>query len=97
MIYGLPQRLKEIRWQRRLSQREVADRLYVSPSLISGYESGERTPSLENFLALSSLYRCSADYLLGKPSIPPDQGLDTGGLTDQQVALLRELIETMRR
>lgn len=97
MVYDLPQRLKELRWQRRLSQKQVANRLHVSPSLISCYETGERTPSLENFLALSSLYRCSADYLLGKPSIPPDQGLDTQGLTDHQIALLRELIETMRR
>lgn len=36
----------------------------VSPSIISAYETGERAPGTEAPLALSYLYRCSADYSL---------------------------------
>lgn len=97
MIKGLPEKLKELRWQANLSQRDVAKRLGVSPSIISGYETGERTPSAENLLALSFLYKCSTDYLLGKDDAPPHVFLDTNGLTIRQIQLLSDLIGTMRK
>ena len=64
MINGLPEKLKKLRQKQGYSQQKVAKRLEVSPSIISGYETGERTPSVEMLLALSYLYRCSTDYLL---------------------------------
>lgn len=96
MIHGLSEKLRELRRQAGLSQRDAARQLGVSPSIISSYETGERTPSVENLLALSFLYKCSVDYLLGKDSEPPRAALDTGGLTAKQVQLLTELIQTMR-
>ena len=66
MIKGLPEKLKEQREKYHLSQKDVADQLHISPSIISGYETGERTPSTEKLLALSYLYHCSTDYLLGR-------------------------------
>ena len=66
MINGLPERLKELRLKLKLSQRQVAELTELSPSLISAYETGERTPNLENVLAFSNLYNCSVDYLIGK-------------------------------
>lgn len=68
MIKGLPEKLKALRSTYHLSQKEVAKILEVSPSIISGYETGERTPSAETLLAISYLYKCSTDYLLGKSS-----------------------------
>ena len=59
MIQGLSERLRDLREKTGLSQRAVAQRLNVSPSIISSYETGERTPSTENLLALSYLYHCS--------------------------------------
>lgn len=66
MINGLPEKLKELRLKSKLSQKQVADRLNSSTSSISGYETGVKTPSAEQLLALSYLYNCSVDYLLGK-------------------------------
>lgn len=57
MIKGLPEKLKSLRKQYGLSQREAASRLGISTSVISAYENGERTPSTENLLALSYLYK----------------------------------------
>ncbi len=96
MIQGLPQKLKELRAKAGFSQRQVAKHVGVSASLISSYETGERTPSTENLLALSYLYRCSADFLLGRTAISQQHLLNTEGLRPKQVQLLRELIETMR-
>lgn len=96
MINGLSEKLKELRRRSGLSQREVARQLGVSPSIISSYETGERTPSVENLLALAFLYKCSVDFLLGKDAEPARVLLDTDGLSAKQVQLLTELIQTMR-
>ena len=97
MIQGLPEKLKDLRNQYNLSQRSVAQHLGVSPSIISGYETGERTPSTENLLALSYLYHCSTDYLLGRDSSKQPSLLNVDGLDTKQVQLLSELVETMKK
>lgn len=96
MINGLPERLKLLRMKYHLSQKEVALMLDISPSIISGYETGERTPSAENLLALSYLYKCTTDYLLGKEQKEPLISFDLSGLSDLQIRLLSELINTMK-
>ena len=95
MIKGLPEKLRTLRKQYGFSQREAASRLGISTSVISAYENGERTPSTENLLALSYLYKCSTENLLGRETDPPKAVLDTGGLSAKQIQLLSELIETM--
>ena len=47
MIKNLAGRLKELRIQNKLTQKQVSELLGISPSIISGYETGERTPSAE--------------------------------------------------
>lgn len=96
MIKYLPDRLKELRMSQNLSQSEVAKKLNISPSIVSGYETGERTPSAENLLALSYLYKCSVDYLLGKSNDQPSVILDTDGLNNKQIKALQELIKVMK-
>ena len=94
MIQGLGERLTEQRLLRRLSQKEVATFLGVSPSIVSNYEHGERTPSVENLMALAGLYRCSTDYLLG---IEKDNGsfVDVSMLSEKQIALLQEFLSSL--
>ena len=88
MINGLPARLREMRERSSLSQREVARRINVSASLISGYETGERTPSLV-LLSLSALYGCSTDYLLGIKALSSADDSLFRGLSAAQIHLLR--------
>ena len=47
MIKDLPEKLKKLRIKYGYSQKQVADKLQVSPSIVSGYETGERTPITE--------------------------------------------------
>ena len=77
MIKGLPEKLKSLRIKYGLSQKQVADKVEVSPSIVSGYETGERTPSTDVLLSLSYLFNCSVDYLLGKQTSAPPIVLDT--------------------
>ena len=96
MIKDLSCKLRELRLSQNLSQSDVAKKLKLSPSIVSGYETGERTPSTENLLALSYLYKCSTDYLLGKSNEKPVIVLDTDGLDANQIKVLQDLIRVMK-
>lgn len=97
MIKGLAERLRTLRTHNKLSQKQVADVLQISPSIVSGYETGERTPSTEVLLALSYLYKCSTDYLLGKSDESPRRSILVDGLTDCQIDAIINLIDTMKQ
>ena len=64
-VYDFGLRLKELRESKKLSQKDVAMRLNVVPSTISGYESNTVTPSLEQFTRMAILYNASLDYMMG--------------------------------
>ena len=96
MIKDLPERLKLLRIKYGYSQKQVADKVNISPSIISGYETGERTPSTDVLLSLSNIYNCSVDYLLGKQNAEPPVIFDTEGLTDKQIQAIITLIDSMK-
>lgn len=96
MIKDLPEKLKTLRIKYGFSQRQVAAKVGISPSIISGYETGERTPSTEILLSLSYLYNCSTDYLLGKQSNEPGTIVDLNGLTDKQIQAIQQLIAAIK-
>ena len=96
MIKDLPEKLQKLRIKYGYSQKQVSEKLNISPSVVSSYETGERTPSTDVLLSLSYLYGCSTDYLLGKQSIAPTTVINVDGLTDKQIQILYELIESMK-
>lgn len=59
------ERLKELRTERGLKLREVAERLNVTIRCISRYEDGTREPSIEMIIKFCKLYDVTSDYLLG--------------------------------
>lgn len=95
MVQGLSDRLIKERLNRNLSQKDVADFLNLSPSIISNYERGERTPSIEVLISLSNLYRCSVDYLLGIDKNKIDY-IDTSMLNDKQKLLLQNFLDSLK-
>lgn len=69
-----------------LSQKYVSLELGVSAPTVSEWESGRKTPTVENLLKLKKLYGTTADYLLGVTNEPgilpvPDE-LSLRGITD---------------
>lgn len=96
MIKGLPEKLRLLRIKYGYSQKQVADKIGVSPSVVSGYETGERTPSTEVLLSLSYLYNTSSDYLLGRQVNSPESTISVDGLTDDQIVALINLIDSIR-
>lgn len=96
MIKDLPEKLRVLRSEYGYTQKQIADKIKVSPSIISAYETGERTPSSEVLLSLSYIYNCSTDYLLGRQTAEPFLIINTTGLTDKQVSAIINLVESIR-
>lgn len=63
-------RLKELRTNRRLTQKELADKIGMTNKNISAYESGYRQPEYETLVKLARALDCSIDYLLGNVDMP---------------------------
>jgi transcriptional regulator with XRE-family HTH domain len=58
-------RIKDLREDRDLTQREVAAYLHIKQNTYSQYETGQRQLPIEILIALARYYRTSTDYLLG--------------------------------
>lgn len=63
MITG--KRLRELRIDRGMKLKDVAEALNVTVRSINRYEDGTREPSLGILTGFCKLYNVSADYLLG--------------------------------
>lgn len=59
-------RLKELRLERKLSQKQVAEYLGISTRAYSHYEIGDREPSISLLVKLCDLFEVTADYLIGR-------------------------------
>ena len=59
------QRLKDVREDRDLSQKEVADHLGISQSDYSKYELGKHMMGIDKYIKLARFYNVSIDYLAG--------------------------------
>ena len=63
-------RLRDLREDRDLKQREVADYLNSAQRTYSNYELGERDIPTEVLIRLSNFYNVSVDYILGLTNNP---------------------------
>ena len=63
-------RLKDIREDRDITQKEIADYLHIKQNTYSQYESGKRQLPIEVLIALAGYYQVTTDYLLGLSDIP---------------------------
>lgn len=58
-------RLKDIREDRDVTQREIAEYLHIKQNTYSQYETGQRGLPVDILIKLAEYYRTSTDYLLG--------------------------------
>lgn len=63
-MFGI--RLRQLREEKKLTQRNIAAMLNVSDRTISYYESNERTPDPDTLIKLARFFNVSIDYLLGQ-------------------------------
>ena len=105
------ERLKRLRMEKGITQKELADRLHISRSTIAGYESLGKEPDGEKLCALADFFGVSVDYLLGgtdsrEPISPPPAAVqrpaeaaiagELGSLSDRQLDRLLGYIQALK-
>ncbi|MBQ8740531.1 MAG: helix-turn-helix transcriptional regulator [Clostridia bacterium] len=63
-------RLTELREDRDLHQKDIAELLNCQQSAISKYEQRRSKYKVEDIIKLCTYYNVSADYILGLPDLP---------------------------
>ena len=89
----LNENIKLLRVQHHLSQVDVAKRLSVSKQCVSNWENDNVLPSIDMLGKLADLFGVSTDFLLGRSS---ELCLDATGLTEVQIAHIREIINDLK-
>ena len=59
------QRLKELRLEKGLTKKELAEALKTNNSSVCDWECGRTEPSIEMILSICRLFEVGADFLLG--------------------------------
>lgn len=86
-------KLKSLRIEKKLTQKQVADRIGLAISAVSSYESSTRYPSYDVLVKLARIFHVPTDYLLG---ITDKRNIDVTGLSDNEIELVSQLVDTLR-
>lgn len=86
--------LKTQRLKADMTQAQLAQKLGITKSVISAYETGLRLPSYDILIHIAKLFNVSTDFLLG---VENKQNVDFSGLSQEEVDALMNLIRAMKR
>lgn len=87
-------RLKTLRLRENMTQAQLAQKLGLTKSVISAYETGLRLPSYDILIHIAKIYNVSTDYLLG---VENKQYLDLSGLSTVEKYAVINLIQTLKQ
>ena len=68
-----PQRLKKLRKEKGLTQKELGERLGVKQNTFTNWENGKREPNLSTILKLAEILETTTDDLLGYTILSANQ------------------------
>lgn len=80
------------------TMEQLAKKLGVSKQTISNWENGNIMPSVDAMEKMADFFSVSVDYLLGREE-PGNKGvlcLDVTGLTEEEIAHIRLLVDDLR-
>lgn len=102
------ERLRYLRREKKLTQKQLGDVIGINHHSITSYEMGKSEPSYNVLVKLADFYHCSTDYLLGRvdypyleiKKAPPESGaeeytknIDAPDLTIDEIRELRKFLQ----
>lgn len=91
---NMGEKLKSLRIEKKLTQKQIADRIGLAISAVSSYESGTRYPSYDVLVKLARIFHVTTDYLLG---MTENRNIDVTGLNDNEIELISQLVDAIRQ
>lgn len=66
--------LAELRKDQKITQKELAEKIFVTSGTISNYEKGVHFPDIKKLISIADFFHVTTDYLLGRcsNSVSPD-------------------------
>ena len=92
MVY-FSQRLRQLRNERRLTQEQVSQKIGVTASMVSSYETDIRLPSYEVLIRIASLFGVTIDYLLNEDN---RRLIDISHLSNEEAAVICDMISLLQ-
>ncbi len=68
----LSKKIKELRLKNNLTQKDLADKLFVTPQAVSRWENGDAEPSATTIDAMAKIFNVSVDELFGRAAPKPE-------------------------
>lgn len=65
-------RLKSLRKEKKLTQRQLASKLQISQSTVALYETGNREPDIDTLEKIADFFDVTLDYLAGRTDHPKE-------------------------
>lgn len=93
-MVNMGEKLKSLRLEKKMTQRQVADIIGLAISAVSSYESGSRYPSYDVLVQLARIFHVTTDYLLG---MTDKRHIDVTGLNDSEIELISQLVDKLRK
>lgn len=91
----MPNRITEARKLAGLSQRDLAARMGLKPSTVSGYESGTYDPKSDGLIKIATICGCTIDYLLGLVDTPTGSSAVRISDTDPQINEIVDICKSL--
>lgn len=91
---SLGEKLKALRTAKKMSQKELAERIGIAKSVISFYESGDRFPSYDVLIKIARIFNVTTDYLL---DVERERTVDVSGLSEEDIAAVTTVIDALKR
>lgn len=92
-------RIKDLRTDKDMTQKELAEKIGVTRASISDYEVEKTEPPKDIWIKLSKIFNVSIDYLMGTSNNPNHENF-TEGLTEEEIKELqhyKELLQIKRK
>lgn len=87
-------RLRLLRQSKGLTQKQLAENLNLTKSVVSAYETDMRLPSYDVLIKISNIFGVSTDYLLG---VHQKKTLEVSDLNDADYQMILTLIDRLRK
>ena len=89
----LSTRLKRLRLEAGLTQKELGERVGVTKVSICCYENGSRLPSLDTLVDLANVFKVDVDYLLGNDyyQVAEDDSEYSISLSREEILFIKEM------
>jgi len=91
---SLGEKLKALRTAKKMSQKDLAERIGIAKSVISFYESGDHFPSYDVLIKIARIFNVTTDYLL---DVERERTVNVSGLSEEDIAAVTTVIDALKR